>query len=306
MLEESIRKDQISRNGILARLEKEKNCDLLHNYLIRLSSPWFAVCADGLFGENTEGHRRNRMQGGPKGAMDRAVALRRCSVTGYIPGIPRGHGHISSSSRFPVPCARSTTTIDHGTSRYTRNNSVWGKDVPRHTSEFPSLRFLWFTSTMRRSTDKRLEEEKFSRIRSIVRTFSPRASLLHCTNDHITVHWLLLSVQHYCHRGDSVTMISHRFHLNTILIPLSSCWSFCYQDCTSSYRFPIHSQNLKSSWTYSKLSLLIIALCLLSLLLFTRSRSPVCLFAITFAITENDEIESNPVNFSCSISINIS
>lgn len=54
--------------------------------------------------------------------MDRAVALRRCSVTGYIPSIPRGHGHISSSSRFPVP--HTPGLPSRGTRAGTRNNGA--------------------------------------------------------------------------------------------------------------------------------------------------------------------------------------
>lgn len=49
------------------------------------------------------GRNKNRMKRGRKGGWI-AIALRWCSVTGYIPSIPHGHGHISteSSSRFPV------------------------------------------------------------------------------------------------------------------------------------------------------------------------------------------------------------
>lgn len=82
---------------------------------------------DSLFAPVASAKRRGTPESNGKGterAMDRAVALRRCSVTGYIPGIPRGHGHISSSSRFPVPHTPGLPTPSRGTRAGTRNNGA--------------------------------------------------------------------------------------------------------------------------------------------------------------------------------------
>lgn len=104
--------------------------------------------------QKDEGHR-NRMGKGTERAMDRAVALRRCSVTGYIPSIPRGHGHISSSSRFPVPHTPGLPTPARGTRAGTRNNGARvGTGPPVAPLNFPRFGF-WFTSTSRRSRPRR-------------------------------------------------------------------------------------------------------------------------------------------------------
>jgi len=107
--------------------------------------------------------------------MDRAVALRRCSVTGYIPGIPRGHGHISSSSRFPVPHTPGLPTPSRNTQAGTRNNGARIGTGPLVAPlNFPRFGF-WFTSTSRCSTPGcKWPERKNCKVQSI------RSGLYYC------------------------------------------------------------------------------------------------------------------------------
>lgn len=114
-------------------------------------------------------------------AMDRAAALRRCSVTGYIPGIPRGHGHISSSSRFPVSVYPAGLPIPPAR-RYmagTRNNGVRGRDGPRHTSEFPSPSVSGLPR--RRGPTRKSSPEHEESVRTFPLSFSLRVRYHYCT-----------------------------------------------------------------------------------------------------------------------------
>lgn len=120
--------------------------------------------------------------------MDRAAALRRCSVTGYIPGIPRGHGHISSSSRFPVSVYPAGLPIPPAR-RYmagTRNNGVRGRDGPRHTSEFPSpsvsgLPRRRSADAVRRGPARKSSPEHEESVRTFPLSFSLRVRYHYCT-----------------------------------------------------------------------------------------------------------------------------
>lgn len=174
--------NQTSSDRTLRRFKikegKEKKRRLRRSYFSSLEHSLIR-CLRRWLRQKDEGHR-NRMGRGPKGRWIAPwlCAARRCSVTGYIPGIPRGHGHISSSSRFPVPHTPGLPTPSRGTQAGTRNNGARvGTGSLVGPLNFPHFGF-WFTSTSRRSAPGcKWPERKSRRVQSI-RTFSSRVIIV--------------------------------------------------------------------------------------------------------------------------------